>query len=53
MWTGAAEAFKRLKHTMTTTLMLAMPNSNETFIIETNASVVNLCKEMLAIVEAI
>lgn len=38
MWTGAAEAFKRLKHTMTTTLMLAMPNSNETFIIETNAS---------------
>lgn len=38
MWTGAAEAFKRLKHTMIATLMLAMPNSNETFIIETNAS---------------
>ena len=32
------DAFKLLKQTMTTTLMLAMPNFDDSFIIETDAS---------------
>ena len=34
----AMDAFKLLKQTMTTTLMLAMPNFDDSFIIETDAS---------------